>query len=322
MQGSPHAAAPAASGSTPGASATPDASATRDAAVSPDAPVTPDAPYAPVTSDAPVAPDAPATPDIPAAPDAPASTDANAPSSEAPSEAEYGRSPNNANEQALTDLRQQYVDALNGNGPITLDLTPEARQELVDELLTANPPILSLDADGTLRMNESLTLTTANPDGCDPAEMDRQFSDANSVLATMSVGEWLERRVDFINQPKNYRSVSGSSKMQKAEEKRWFAARIAELMSGDSPLSAAEAAKVATAERVELNATHRLDMVAGGNPQDISGMGGRIENNKIGNIFKNEFVPRMEQHVLDLLRRVPPSLWSEVRMRITIGKVT
>jgi len=138
----------------------------------------------------------------------------------------------------------------------------------------------------------------------------------------MSVGEWLERRVNFINQPKNYRSVSGSSKMQKAEEKRWFAARIAELMAGDSPLSAAEAAKVATAERVELNATHRLDMVAGGNPQDISGMGGRIENNKIGNIFKNEFVPRMERHVLDLLRRVPPSLWSEVRMRITIGKVT
>jgi hypothetical protein len=33
-------------------------------------------------------------------------------------------------------------------------------------------------------------------------------------------------------------------------------------------------------------------------------------------------VPQMEQHVLELLERVPPSLWNEIRMNITIGNVT
>jgi hypothetical protein len=179
-----------------------------------------------------------------------------------------------------------------------------------------------VDADGGLRMHDPLELSTACPADCDPAEMDRQFSDANSVLSSMSVAEWVERRARFINHPADHRSVSGSAKVQAAEMRSWVRNRMAQLMAADPALSNRDARNAATLERRELNATHRLDMVAGGNPQDISGMGGRIENNKIGNIFKNDFVPQMEQHVLELLERVPPSLWNEIRMNITIGNVT
>jgi hypothetical protein len=272
------------------------------------------------------APSAPSTADAAAPPDSADADD----SPDSADESEYGaretaRTPLNAREQAITDRWNELVDdrnAANSSGP---DLTPEQRaqqrQALIDELLRADPPLVDVDANGDLRMHEDLELTATCPADCDAAEMDRQFSDANSVLASMSVGEWLERRSAFINHPADYRRVSGSAKAQRAEISAWRRQRIIALRAADPSLSLRDAREMARTESGALNATHRLDMVAGGDPTDISGMGGGVENNRIGNIFKNDFVPEMEQYVLDLVAHVPPSLWSEIRMNITIGNV-
>ena len=199
--------------------------------------------------------------------------------------------------------------------------TPDEFTEL-ERLTGGTPPVLAMDADGSLRIAEPLELQTACPPNCDPAEMDLQFRDADGVLNGMTLAEWMERRVAFINHPAEYRRVSGSTAAQVAVRDRWITDRARQLRDADPSLSRLDATNQAIDEASELNATHRLDMVAGGDPTDISGMNGGAENQAIGGIFQRDFVPKIEEQVLRILADVPASMWDSIHLHVTIKEVS
>lgn len=247
------------------------------------------------------------------------------PAQPSPAQSDFGgtpaRSPLNAREEQLTTRWEEFVDHTRTAEGEADQFTPEEFAQL-EQLMSGDDPVITMDGDGRLVIGESLELETRCPDNCDAVEMDRQFDEAEGVLNGLSVTDWMDRRVAFINQPENYRDVSGSLAAQKATRDEWITNRIAQLRAADPSLTRIEATRQARADASTLNATHRLDMVAGGDPTDISGMGGGAENQAIGGIFQRDFVPQMEAQVLRLLDRVPPSLWSSIHMNVTIREVS
>jgi hypothetical protein len=235
--------------------------------------------------------------------------------------ADPARSPLNAREEQLTARFEDFVAASRDADALPDGPTVEEFAEL-ERLMSGEHPAIAMDGEGRLVIGESLELQTACPANCDPAEMDLQFRDASGVLNEMTVTEWMERRVAFINHPEDYRDVSGSTAAQKATRDEWLRDRTAQLQQADPTLTRREAARAARAEAAELNATHRLDMVAGGDPTDISGMNGGAENQAIGGIFQRDFVPQIEAQVLRFLERVPASMWDSVHMHVTIREVS
>jgi hypothetical protein len=247
--------------------------------------------------------------------------DAGDPDRPSPRSGTPARSPLNAREVELTARFHEFVDHTRTAEALPDEPTPEEFAEL-ERLMAGDDPIVAMDGEGRLVIGESLELQTECPANCDPAEMDLQFRDANQVLSGMTVTEWMERRVAFINHPENYRDVSGSLEAQKATRDQWITDRIAQIRAADPSLSRLDATRLARAEASELNATHRLDMVAGGDPTDISGMNGGAENQAIGGIFQRDFVPQLEAQVLRFLERVPPSMWDSIHLNVTIREVS
>jgi hypothetical protein len=281
-------------------------------------PTTPPAFAGPAAPAAPTGPTAPTGAGTPGAPTGTADP-AGAPAPEFGGDP--ARSPLNAREEQLTSRFEEYVDHTRTADPFADGPTADEFAEL-ERLTTGNPPLLAMAGDGSLVIAEPLELQTACPANCDPAEMDLQFRDASGVLNDMTLTEWMERRVAFINHPEDYRKVSGSSAAQIATRDQWIRDRTAQLRAADPSLSRLEASNLAIAEASALNATHRLDMVAGGDPTDISGMNGGAENQAIGGIFQRDFVPKMEEQVLRILESVPASMWDSIHLNIIIKEVS
>jgi hypothetical protein len=231
-----------------------------------------------------------------------------------------GRTPRNQDEQRIADMAAQLRDDAPAPGdveaPTQGPLSP-SEQRAFDDLVDRG--VLRDNGDGTYDMNAQAYDVTS-PDHCDPAEMQRQFDEAAAALRDMPLSEWIQRRADFINHPDRYRDVTGSTAAQRAAKDDWIRDRAAEIRAADPETTRKQAETQARQEARSRNATHRLDMVAGGNPRDISGMGGAAENQAIGNIFKNDLVPGMQRSVIDLLdgSGLDPRTWNRVRMPVDI----
>jgi hypothetical protein len=268
-----------------------------------------------------------ATEAVPSATPHPGTVDGLAGTDSNPSTAEYGsepgRSPLNAREVRITERFIEFIEHTRGADMADGAMSPDELRVL-DELMAGDDPVVAVGPDGRLVVGDQLELSTSCPAKCDPDEMNLQYRDANEVLNDLSVAEWLERRANFINKPPNYRKVSGSSEAQQAANNDWVRDHAVRLMEQDPSLKLRDARKMAkdAHSAAKLNATHRLDMVAGGDPTDISGVNGGEENQAIGRIFQQSFVPKMEEQVLRFLDRVPPSMWDAIYMNIAIREVS
>jgi Novel toxin 15 len=116
------------------------------------------------------------------------------------------------------------------------------------------------------------------PKGVSDKEFDRQLKEQQDAINKTSADEILKRRAAI-------RKAGGTDGVrdnaaQQAARTAYSKKRTAELIrQGKSP---AQAAKDVKTELASLAATHRLDIIAGGNPSDISGMGDSKVNSSLG----------------------------------------
>lgn len=110
------------------------------------------------------------------------------------------------------------------------------------------------------------------------AEYDRQLKMQEDALNRMSPDDYLKARGAF--DPSNRLPA-----VQQAARKQWIGNRTSELV--DSGLSKTAAGAQAASEAKSLAALHELDMIAGGDPANVKGMGSASANSSIGSSWKS-----------------------------------
>ena len=131
------------------------------------------------------------------------------------------------------------------------------------------------------------------PPDADKEEYARQLKEQQDALNDMSPDEYLGRRARF-NDAETKRSQKAQRQKAQREKRReyqkdktaeYYNDNIAkDMTAGDART---DAMKRVADEMRELDATHALDMVAGGDPEDISGLGDRSINRSIGSQWKD-----------------------------------
>ena len=113
------------------------------------------------------------------------------------------------------------------------------------------------------------------PPGADRAEFEKQLKEQQDEINDTNIETLQRRRADFING--DARRDTGA---QREARRKWIDLRAQDLRA--EGLGRADALSTARREAGLMDATHVLDMVAGGDPSRISGLGDSGINRSIG----------------------------------------
>ncbi|CAI8844983.1 Novel toxin 15 [Pseudomonas sp. IT-P2] len=137
------------------------------------------------------------------------------------------------------------------------------------------------------------------PDGVSEDEFLRQLQEQEDAINRMDADTLLENRqkIDDAGSTKSLRNKEVKAKQREARL-NYEAMRKIELNAiGIKGQKAKEAIKE---ELKKLVATHRLDMIAGGNPRDISGMGDKRINSSLGPQWSGRRADALEKYAQNL----------------------
>jgi hypothetical protein len=124
------------------------------------------------------------------------------------------------------------------------------------------------------------------PAGADKDEFARQLKEQQDELNKMSPEEYEARRNAYDKGNRDRQAQQRERESYQAKKMmEYFEENITKGMDPEAALKAAE--EKVEAEMRKLDATHALDMVAGGDPSDISGLGDRSINRSIGSQWKD-----------------------------------
>ena len=135
------------------------------------------------------------------------------------------------------------------------------------------------------------------PEGADPDEFKRQLQEQQDAINNMKPG-------DLLNNMQKYASggrPAGDAAARRLARKDGQAARASDLTQQfrSEGMSASDAASKAASqvasEMAQLNATHTLDLIAGGDGS-ISGLGDASVNKSIGSQWKNGRAAQLKKH--------------------------
>lgn len=158
-----------------------------------------------------------------------------------------------------------------------------------------NQPPPSQNKNGTLIRGGRLEVKCFKvPEGLDENEFLRQLKEQEDAINSISAEKMLERRQAI-------RDAGGTGPLrdtqaQIAARKDYEKQRVHELARAGIYGEPAEI--VVASELKELAATHRLDIIAGGDPSDISGVGDKRTNSSIGSQWKGERSKSLEDHAV------------------------
>ena len=167
----------------------------------------------------------------------------------------------------------------------------------LDEL----PPGVSLDAEGTMRLKAGEVSFTLNPDGSyDPQEFMRQLSGQETGLRKLTVQEFLDNRDAYLSRLAETGSgrPEAAGVAQRAAREKALGEKVESLIEGGmSPKEAKAAAK----EWIKTQAAlHDPDMIAGGRPDGITGMGDKSVNSALGSLWRHGRAQQLDDTVRKL----------------------
>lgn len=136
------------------------------------------------------------------------------------------------------------------------------------------------------------------PEHLDESEFMRQLKEQEDAINSMNADKMLERHlaIKVAGGTKTLRYPKAQTDARKAFEQK----RLRELGKKDIW---GEAAEIQIAlELKDLAATHRLDIIAGGDPKDVSGMGNKGANNSIGPQWKGARTNSLKTHAEGMIK--------------------
>ena len=136
------------------------------------------------------------------------------------------------------------------------------------------------------------------PEHLDDSEFMRQLKEQEDAINSMHADKMLERHlaIKVAGGTKTLRYPKAQADARKAFEQK----RLRELGKKDIWGEAAE--KQIALELKDLAATHRLDIIAGGDPKDVSGMGNKGANNSIGPQWKGARTNSLKTHAEGMIK--------------------
>jgi len=150
------------------------------------------------------------------------------------------------------------------------------------------------------------------PEGLDEREFLRQLKEQEDTINSLSAEMLLKRRqaIDAAGGTKALRDPGA----QKAARKNYERKRLQELAR--KRIVGEKAEDMISKELKELAATHKLDIIAGGDPSDISGMGDKRANSSIGSQWKGA----RSQSLEDQAKQMKNSGAGTEKMRVKLRK--
>ncbi|WP_282363724.1 polymorphic toxin type 15 domain-containing protein [Pseudomonas sp. PS01297] len=136
------------------------------------------------------------------------------------------------------------------------------------------------------------------PEHLDDSEFMRQLKEQEDAINSMNADKMLERHLAIKDAggTKALRAPKAQEYARKAFEQK----RLIEL--GKLNIWGEAAEKQLALELKDLAATHRLDIIAGGDPKDISGMGGKGVNSSIGPQWKGVRSNSLKTHAEEMIK--------------------
>jgi hypothetical protein len=124
------------------------------------------------------------------------------------------------------------------------------------------------------------------PPDMDKDEFARQLKEQQDALNKMSPDDYLKARQSYS--PSNRDREAQRTARESYEAKKSVEYYDENMANGMDPEAAQKAAEARVADEMShLDATHVLDMIAGGDPSAISGLGDRSVNRSIGSQWKD-----------------------------------
>lgn len=127
----------------------------------------------------------------------------------------------------------------------------------------------------------------------DDEEYNRQLQMQEDGLNDLTVQEYLDNRENYKN---NGRSNEGNEAQQQARDEA-FNDKVEELRGSDENLSKKDAEAQANEWLNTQHALHSPDQVAGGNPENVTGVGDASVNESIGVQWRHERANKLEEEV-------------------------
>lgn len=138
---------------------------------------------------------------------------------------------------------------------------------------------ISEDDNADQRMEPPAYIEFSCPDNCDKEEYQRQVGGQQEGLNKLTIGQYLRNREAYINNGRNT-DVGGEAQRRAREEAR--VDKIRELRLNNPDMTLEEAEKQADEWLKSQAALHDPDQIAGGNPEDVTGIGDAKVNSSIG----------------------------------------
>lgn len=135
------------------------------------------------------------------------------------------------------------------------------------------------------------------PEGANEDEFVRQLKEQEDALNAMDADTLISRRkaIDDAGGTEALRDKKAQRKARKDYERK----RLSDLLAQN--VDASKAKKIVATELKELAATHILDIIAGGNPSDVT-MGDKRTNSSVGAQWKGRRSQSIEDHAKEMAK--------------------
>jgi len=127
------------------------------------------------------------------------------------------------------------------------------------------------------------------PEGVDREEFERQLKEQQDEINNTDIDTLQARRQRFRDG-----EAKRDRRAQREARREWIRDRRKELMNSNPPMAFDAAEAAAQQDALLLDATHVIDMVAGGNPSTISGLGNSRVNRSIGSQWRGRRVQQLD----------------------------
>jgi hypothetical protein len=127
-----------------------------------------------------------------------------------------------------------------------------------------------------------------------------QLQEQENAINNTNISELMERRAAV--QAAGGTGALRDTAAQRAARDQWLSRRQDEILSSNPSLSLLDVERMARAEASRLDATHALDIIAGGDPSAISGLQDRSVNRSLGSQWRTR-VDTLDTALADQARR-------------------
>lgn len=175
---------------------------------------------------------------------------------------------------------------------------------------------LSEDDNADQKMEPPVCIEFSCPETCDREEYQRQVEGQQKGLNKLTIGQYLRNRETYKNSGRNT-DIGGEAQRRAREEAR--ADKIRELRLNNPGMTQEEAEEQADKYLESQAALHDPDQIAGGNPENVTGVGDAKVNSSIGAQWRVK-VAMLDQQVQTYIdiNNIPEEDYDKIKLNVNL----